>query len=109
MVSQLHNVWHPEIVYDVHQQGAYGSRIFVPPWMDPVDPNIDPILAQICNMIGTGMAVDLAAAGKTGVAMNAMYDFWSPGRQYQAYHGGARILTESASAKLATPIMNSRR
>jgi hypothetical protein len=72
--------------------------------MDPVDPNIDPILASICNMIGAGMATDIAAAGKTGIAMNAMYDFWSPARQYQAYHGGARILTESASAKLATPI-----
>jgi hypothetical protein len=33
-----------------------------------------------------------------------MYDYWSPGRQYQAYHGGARILTESASVKLATPL-----
>jgi hypothetical protein len=100
----LENLWHPQVVYDVHQQGEYASRIFVPPWMDPVDPNIDPILASICNMLGTGMATDLAAAGKSGIALNAMYDFWSPGRQYQAYHGGARILSESASAKLATPI-----
>ncbi len=98
------NLWHPQIVYDVHQQGQFASRIFVPPWMDPVDPNIDPILASICNMIGTGMATDLAAAGKAGIAINALYDFWSPGRQYQAYHGGARILSESASASLATPL-----
>jgi hypothetical protein len=102
--ATLENKWHPEIVYDVHQMGSNTARIFVPPWMDPVDPNIDPILASICNMIGTGMAVDLAAAGKSGIAMNAMYDFWSPARQYQAYHGGVRILTESASVKLATPI-----
>ena len=102
--ASLENIWHPEIVYDVHQMGPNTARIFVPPWMDPVDPNIDPILASICNMIGTGMATDLAAAGKTGIAINAMYDFWSPARQFQAYHGGARILTESASAKLATPI-----
>src|SRR5277367_6731868 len=102
--ANLENRWHPEIVYDVHQMGTNTARIFVPPWMDPVDPNIDPILANICSMIGTGMAVDLAAAGKTGIAMNAMYDFWSPARQYQAYHGGARILSESASANLATPI-----
>jgi hypothetical protein len=102
--ATLENKWHPEIVYDVHQMGTNTARIFVPPWMDPVDPNIDPILASICNMVGTGMAVDLAAAGKSGIAMNAMYDFWSPARQYQAYHGGVRILTESASVKLATPI-----
>jgi hypothetical protein len=102
--AALENRWHPEIVYDVHQMGANTARIFVPPWMDPVDPNIDPILASICNSVGAGMATDLAAAGKTGIAMNAMYDFWSPARQYQAYHGGVRILTESASVKLATPI-----
>jgi hypothetical protein len=102
--AALENKWHPEIVYDVHQMGTNTARIFVPPWMDPVDPNIDPILASLCNSIGAGMATDLAAAGKTGIAMNAMYDFWSPARQYQAYHGGVRILTESASVKLATPI-----
>src|SRR5665213_1943663 len=28
-VSRLHNAWHPEIVYDVHQQGANASRIFI--------------------------------------------------------------------------------
>ena len=102
--AALENEWHPEIVYDVHQMGENQARLFVPPWMDPVDPNIDPILASICNMIGTGIATDLYAAGKTGIALDGVYDFWSPARQYQAYHGGARILTESASAKLATPV-----
>lgn len=103
-VSKLHNVWHPQIVYDVHQQGPYASRMFVPPWMDPIDPNIDPIIAQECNRIGMGVAADLTAAGKTGVVVNALYDFWTPARHYQAYHGGLRILTESASARLSSPI-----
>ena len=35
---------------------------------------------------------------------HAAYDFWSPSRHYQAFHAGLRILTESASAKLATPL-----
>ena len=104
-VEKIHNLWHPQIVYDVHQQGPYASRIFVPPWLDPVDPNIDPIVAQECNSVGAGMAADLTAAGRPGVAINAMYDFWTPSRHYQAYHGGLRILSESASAQLATPIV----
>ncbi len=103
-VSGLHNVWHPQIVYDVHQQGPYASRMFVPPWLDPIEPNIDPIIVQQCNSFGAGMAADLTAAGKTGIAINALYDFWTPARHYQAYHGGLRILTESASARLASPI-----
>ena len=103
-VEKVHNAWHPQIVYDVHQMGAYGARIFTPPWIDPIEPNIDPIIAQQCNLIGSAMAVAMTAAGKTGVAINAMYDFWTPARHYQAYHGGLRILSESASARIASPI-----
>jgi hypothetical protein len=104
VISELHNKWHPQIVYDVHQQGSYASRIFVPPWMDPIEPNIDAVVAQEQNMIGTSMAVDLTAAGQKGVAIDALYDFWSPSRHYQSFHAGLRILTESASARLASPM-----
>jgi len=103
-ISQLHNVWHPELVYDVHQQGPNASRIFIPPWLDPIEPNIDPILSQEMNMMGTSVASDLTAAGKDGIAIHAIYDFWTPSRHYQAFHGGLRLLTESASARLATPV-----
>lgn len=103
-IAKLHNVWHPQIVYDVHQMGPNTARIFVPPWLDPIEPNIDAILMQESNMVGTAMASDLTAAGQQGVAIHAMYDFWTPSRHYQAFHGGMRILTESASAKLASPI-----
>jgi len=103
-IAQLHNVWHPQIVYDVHQQGINASRLFVPPWLDPFEPNVDPILMQEMNMVGTAMAADLTGAGKTGVSIHSSYDFWTPARHYQAFHGGLRILTESASARLATPV-----
>ncbi len=102
-ISKLHNVWHPEITYDVHQMGANGARLFVPPWLDPAEPNIDAILMQEMNMMGTAMAADLTAAGKTGVAIHGVYDFWTPSRHFMAFHGGLRLLTESASARIATP------
>ncbi len=41
ITAQLENDWHPQIVYDVHQQGSYASRMFVPPWLSPIDPNVD--------------------------------------------------------------------
>lgn len=103
-VAELHNRWHPQIVYDVHQQGDRASRFFVPPWIDPIEPNVDAIVAAQSNMIGAGIAADLTAAGKTGVVINAMYDFWTPARHYQAYHAGMRILSEAASARIATPV-----
>ncbi len=104
LTAQLENSWHPQIVYDVHQQGAYASRMFVPPWLNPIDPNVDPTLAQEGNYLGMSMAADLTAAGKKGVVTNALYDFWSPARQYIAYRGGIRILSEAASAALASPL-----
>ncbi len=39
-VDKILNVWHPQIVHDIHQQGAFGSRLFLPPYMKPVEPNV---------------------------------------------------------------------
>ncbi|MBV9435924.1 MAG: peptidase M14, partial [Acidobacteria bacterium] len=103
-VAKVQNPWHPEVVYDVHQMGPNAARLFVPPFLDPVDPNVDPLIVEETNMLGTSMAGALATAGKQGIAINAIYDFWTPARHYQAYHGGLRVLTESASARLASPI-----
>ena len=103
-VEKAHNVWHPQIVYDVHQMGSQGARMFVPPWMDPIDPNIDPLIAQQVNMLGAAMAVDLTAAGKKGVVVNGIYDYFAPARHYQSYHGGMRLLSEAASVRYATPV-----
>jgi hypothetical protein len=105
VATHVFNRWLPQIVYDVHQMGQRGARMFVPPWIDPIEPNIDPIIAQQCNMVGTGIAADLTAAGKTGVLIHALFDYWTPGRHYQSYHGGLRILSESASARMASPIV----
>src|SRR6266566_3850718 len=104
VIGKLHNVWHPQIVYDVHQQASNASRIMAPPWLDPIEPNVDAILVQEMNMIGMGIAADLTAAGKPGVSVHSTYDFWTPSRHYQAFHGGLRILTESASVRLASPV-----
>ena len=103
-VDSLYTRWNPQIVNDVHQQGGGAGRIFVPPFMDPVEPNIDPILTSSTNALGLQITWRLIADGKTGVANNASYDQWSPARQYSFYHRGARILTETASARLASPV-----
>jgi hypothetical protein len=103
-VDSLHNVWHPEVVNDIHQQGSSAARIFIPPYMDPVEPNVDPLITAGVNALGTAMAWRMTADGFTGVSINSTYDAWTPARAYQHYHGGVRILTETASARLATAI-----
>ena len=102
-VDRVHNVWHPQIVHDIHQQGETGTRFFLPPYTEPWEPNVPPIIQAGVNFMGTSIAWELAAEGKTGVVINGVYDAWTPARAYQHYHAGIRILSETASARLASP------
>ncbi|MFP5262443.1 MAG: M14 family metallopeptidase [Blastocatellia bacterium] len=98
--------WFPEIVYDVHQQGPYGSRICVPPFFDPSNPNIDPVILRQVGALGMKMALNLTAAGFKGVVTNSTYDTWWHGglRTAPYYHNSIGILTEAASVGIATPL-----
>ena len=103
-VEKVINPWHPQILYDLHQMGSNGPRIYLPPWVDPIDPNVDPILVESMNALGTNTALEIGQTGKQGVLIHGVYDFWSPLRDYIALHNGLRVLTESASVDIATPI-----
>ncbi len=34
-VEKVINPWHPQILYDLHQQGEDAARIYLPPFVDP--------------------------------------------------------------------------
>ena len=102
-VDKIHNVWHPQIVHDIHQQGAFGSRLFLPPYMAPVEPNVPRALVQAYTELGTWMATEMRSKGFEGITTNSTYDAWSPARAYSHYHAGVRILSETASARIASP------
>jgi Zinc carboxypeptidase len=97
--------WFPEVVYDIHQQGQTGSRLFVPPFYDPPNPNIAPLLLREVGLVGHKIAADEEAAGFRGVATNSLYDTWWHGgfRTAPYYHNSVGILTEAASARLMSP------
>jgi hypothetical protein len=97
--------WFPEIVYDIHQQGSNGSRFFVPPFYDPPNPHIAPLLLRQVGLIGHKMAADVTAAGFKGVLTNALYDTWWHGgfRTAPYFHNSIGILTEAASARIMSP------
>lgn len=104
VVDSLYGVWHPQVTMDIHQMGSEGPRMFVPPYLDPVEPNVDPLLVQSVNALGVHIARRLTADGLAGISLNSIYDMWTPARAFQHYHGAVRILTETASADLATSI-----
>jgi hypothetical protein len=106
-IELVQNKYKPIITHDMHQQGAQGSRIFVPPYTEPYDPNVHPLLRLGQATVGQAMASALLAEGKEGVAWEDQYDMWTPARQYMVYHGQPRILTEIASSgNLADPFVN---
>ncbi len=53
--------WFPQIVYDVHQQGQNASRFIIPPFFDPVNPRVAPLILREVGLIGYKMAADLQA------------------------------------------------
>lgn len=103
-VDKIHNVWHPQIVHDIHQQGEFGARLFLPPYMAPVEPNVPRQIVEGYTELGSWMAKELRNQGFKGITTNSTYDAWTPARAYSHYHGGVRILSETASARIATPL-----
>jgi len=106
LAIDIHREYKPQITHDMHQMGPRGARMFVPPYKDPHDPNIHPLLLEGQAQIGRAMASALLANGKKGIVSSDLYDLWTPARQYMVYHGQPRILTEIASANLADPYIN---
>ena len=104
LVQHVHNAWRPHITYDIHQTRSDGMRMILPPLLDPVGPNVDPILQSELASLGTHMAARMTAEGKEGVAVNVVYDSYSPSRSYPHYHAGIRALSEAASVRIASPV-----
>ncbi len=98
--------WFPQIIYDVHQMGNKGARFFVPPFFDPLNPNVPPLLQRQIMLVGAHMAHDLQAEGKPGVITSAVYDMWWHGgyRTVPYRHNIVGILSEAASVRIASPI-----
>ncbi|MGE3707742.1 MAG: hypothetical protein AB7I13_20900, partial [Vicinamibacterales bacterium] len=81
-------------------------RFFVPPNTDPIDPNYDPMIWRTAGLLGSAMAFDLQRAGHRGVLSNGLYDYYWPGYEDSAPlgHNTVCLLTEAASARVATPV-----
>jgi hypothetical protein len=101
----LWHSWYPQLVYNTHQTAAYPARIFLPPFKDPMNPNIPPEVARGINSLGDAMTQRLDREGKVGAVSRQQYDQWWNGglRSAPAFHNQIGILSETSDAS-ATPI-----
>jgi Zinc carboxypeptidase len=97
--------WHPQVFLSMHQMGGSGPRMFVPPVLDPIDRNYDPLIWREAALLGGAMALDLQRDGRAGVVSSAIYDYYWPGYEDSAPlgHNTVCLLTEVAGVKIATP------
>jgi len=102
----MYRDWKPQAYIDHHHMGSYGARFYVPPYSDPMRPWADPLVWREMSLFGGHMAYKLEEAGMSGILNKAQYPGWGHFGWHwiTPFHNMAGMLTESASAKLATPI-----
>jgi hypothetical protein len=101
----LFREWYPQIVYNQHQAPAFPARIFVPPYAEPLNPNIPAPVMEGINLIGSAMKERFAREEKPGILSYYGFDAWWNGglRSVPAFHNMHGILTETALYSYANP------
>ena len=104
VARQLYHEWFPQIVHNQHQEAPFPARIFVPPFDDPVNPLIPPLVVRGINTVGDAITRRLEQEGKPGAVSRVQFDAWWNGGMRTApyFHNMIGILTETAHAS-ATP------
>jgi hypothetical protein len=102
----VYHEWNPQVFVDEHQMGSEGPRMFIPPFADPLDPDVHPLIWREANMVGSNMAFRLEQAGKSGLIYGYQFDaYWIGGTRNTGWWKNITgLLLETASARIASPI-----
>lgn len=98
--------WMPQAYVDHHHMGSYGARLYIPPYSEPLRPHADPLVWREMSWYGSHMAYKEEEAGLSGVINMAIFAGWGHfGFHWiTPFHNIAGMLTESANARLASPL-----
>ncbi|WP_196807596.1 M14 family zinc carboxypeptidase [Candidatus Solirubrobacter pratensis] len=106
----LEEKYHPVVEHVLHQKDATTSRIFMPPYQEPVSNNLDPITHESANALGLEVGKSFLAAGYKGIqhSMGTQNSygimFTADVAGYSSFVGTSLFLTETASQRdLAYP------
>jgi hypothetical protein len=98
----MYHEWLPQIVYNHHQSGPAGTVLFCPPFRDPFNYNIDPLVISGIDAVGASMMQRFLVEGKPGatVRSGARYSTWWNGglRTTCYFHNMIGLLTETVGS-----------
>ena len=98
--------WEPQIIYIHHQSSPFSTRIWLPPFAEPIANRVHPLLSRTVNAVGMLIAQALEERGQVGAThMGTGFDAWYSG--YVDYMPMLRNIaswwTETALYRYATP------
>ncbi|HSI72271.1 MAG TPA: hypothetical protein VK934_03775, partial [Fimbriimonas sp.] len=95
----MYREWFPQVMYNHHQTGPAGTVMFAPPFRDPFNHNIDPLVITTLDMVGENLHRRMVEEGKPGTTMRSGSPYstwWNGGLRTTAYfHNMVGILTET--------------
>jgi hypothetical protein len=105
VIERTWRAWEPQIIHVHHQSAPFPTRIWLPPFADPVGNRVHPLMARTVNTLGMVMAQALEERGQVGATHMGTFDAWYPG--YIDYlpmlQNKAAFWTETALYRYATP------
>ncbi len=106
VVARTWRQWEPNIIYVQHQTAPFPTRIWLPPFAEPIANRVNPLMSREVNTIGMTIAQELETNGQPGAThMGTGFDAWYPG--YIDYmpmlQNIASFWTETALYNYATP------
>ena len=102
----MYHDWIPQVHIDEHEMDSRGGRLWLPPFGDPPNPNVHPLIWRGVAAFGTNMARDLQKNGFEGIAQGRDYAGWWDGACDNTpwFHNTICLLSESAEVRVASPI-----
>jgi len=99
MLRVHYREWFPQIIYNHHQTGPQGTIMFAPPFRNPPNHFLDPLIMTTIEQVGTAMHHRFVQEGKGGTTMRggASYSIWWNGglRTTPYFHNSIGLLTET--------------
>jgi hypothetical protein len=95
----MYQEWFPQIVYNHHQTGPPGTVLFCPPFRDPFNYHVDPLVISGIDAVGAAMMQRFLVEDKPGATCRSgsrYSTWWNGGLRTTCYfHNMIGLLTET--------------